>query len=542
MGTKHADANWNASPDVIIVGAGIAGIYGVKRLRELGLSVQGIEAAPEVGGVWYHNAYPGARVDLDSDMFNYFFDEDLYKEWDWTERYATQPEVLAYLKHVADKYDVRRDIRFNTRVIGATWNPATKRWDIETDTGDSASARYLLMASGQLSRPRDPHFEGLADFKGEWYQTSRWPDHKVDLEGKRVAVIGTGSSGVQAATAIAEVAGQLTVFQRTPHYAIPAHNRPAEIRRRDRLRSRFPELWDELVQTQFGGFAPPPAGPAANFSIEEQQLLLQQRWDFGSQAMVWVFTDQGIDREVNTLVAEFVREKVREKVLDPRIRDAVVPDEYPIGTKRLILETGYYEALNQDNVDLVDMRREPIERITADGIQTSGGSYEFDVIVFAMGFEAFTGALDGANIQNAEGITPSQAWDRGPQTYLGLQTRGFPNLFFVTGAGSPSVLTNMFVGNQHHIDVFADLITHMEQNGLATVQPRQEQQDAWVTHSAEVADRLIRRQVNQYMVKVNDDGTRVFIPYAGGFKKYHASVQQEIDSGWAGFEFDSSSE
>lgn len=537
MGSNSAVAEPNSSPDVVIVGAGIAGIYGVKRLREAGLSVLGIEAAPEVGGVWYHNAYPGARVDLDSDMFNYFFDEELYKEWDWSERYAAQPEVLAYLKHVADKYDIRRSIRFNTRVVGATWNSEAQRWSVETDTGGTVSAKYLVMASGQLSRPRDPQFEGLTDFKGEWYQTSRWPDEEVDLTGKRVAVIGTGSSGVQAATAIAEVAEHLTVFQRTPHYAIPAHNRPPEILRRERLRARFPELWNDLAQTSFGGFAPPPAGPAANFSIEEQQLLLQQRWDFGSQAMVWVFTDQGTDWEVNTLVSEFVRNKVREKVQDPKIRDIVVPDEYPIGTKRLILDTGYYEALNRDNVDVVDMRSEPIERITADGIQTTGDSYGFDVIVFAMGFEAFTGALDDANIRNADGITPSQAWNRGPQTYLGLQSRGFPNLFFVTGAGSPSVLTNMFVGNQHHIDVLAELFEHMDQNGHNSVQPIQESQDRWIAHSAEVADKLIRRQINQYMVHVNDDGTRVFIPYVGGFKAYHAKVKEEIDAGWPGFEF-----
>ena len=350
-------------------------------------------------------------------------------------------------------------------------------------------------------------------------------------------MIGTGSSGVQAATAIAEVAEHLTIFQRTPHYAIPAHNRIPDEARRTRLRARFPELWEDLTQTQFGGFAPPPAGPAANFSVEEQQLLLQQRWDFGSQAMVWVFTDQGTDWEVNNLVSEFVRSKVRNIVRDPSIRDAVMPDEYPIGTKRLILDTGYYEALNQDNVDLVDMRNAPIVRITETGIETTAASYDFDVIVFAMGFEAFTGALDDANIRNDEGITPSQAWDRGPQTYLGLQTRGFPNLFFVTGAGSPSVLTNMFVGNQHHIEVLADLIGHMETNSLTTVQPRQDRQDAWVAHSAEVAGKLIRRQINQYMVKVNDDGSRVFIPYVGGFKNYYAAVQAEVDQHYPGFEF-----
>ncbi|WP_457966918.1 NAD(P)/FAD-dependent oxidoreductase [Arthrobacter sp. D1-29] len=537
MGPDNVQTAGDHSPDVVIVGAGIAGIYGIKRLRETGMSVLGIEAAPEVGGVWYHNGYPGARVDLDSDMFNYFFDEELYKTWDWEDRYATQPQVLAYLKHVADKYDVRRSIRFNTRVIGTTWQPKEKRWLVETDDGATLSPRYLVMATGQLSRPRDPQFEGLHDFEGEWYQTSRWPHDEVELAGKRIAVIGTGSSGVQAATAIAEVADHLTVFQRTPHYSIPAQNRRPDESRRQRLRGRFPELWNELSQTHFGGFAPPPAGPASAFSTEDQQLLLQQRWDFGSQSMVGVFSDQAVDWDTNTLVAEFVRSKVRDKVEDPAIRAAVVPDEYPIGTKRLILDTGYYEALNQDNVNLVDMRSEPIVRLTPHGIQTTGREYEFDVIVFAMGFEAFTGALDDANIRNADGVTPSQAWDRGPQTYLGLQTRGFPNLFFLTGAGSPSVLANMFVANQHHVDVLAELFTHMNEHGFSVVQPQQRDQDAWVAHSAEVAEKLIRREINQYMVKVTDDGTRVFIPYAGGFKAYYAKVKDEIDTGWPGFEF-----
>lgn len=525
------------SPDVVIVGAGMAGIYGVIRLRRAGFSVLCVEAASDVGGVWFHNNYPGSRVDLESDTFCYFFDEVLYKEWNWSERYAPQSEVLEYLRHVADRFEVRKDTWLDTRVVSAQWLTAEDRWRIETEGGDVITPRFLISAAGQLSRPRDPDVPGLADFAGDWYQTSRWPNEPVDLTGKRVGVIGTGSSGVQTITEVAKTAGHLTVFQRTPHYSMPANNRAPDLSRRARLRERFPDLWHDLAQTHFGGFLPPPAGSASDFSIEDQYALMQQRWDFGSQAMNGVFTDQGTNEETNALVSEFVRNKVRESVKDPRVRSIVVPDAYPMGTKRLILDTGYYEVYAQENVALVDLRADPIERITSAGIQTRQGHVDLDVIIFAIGFEAFTGGLDELNIRNEAGISPSQAWVRGPQTYLGLMTTGFPNLLMITGPGSPSVLTNMFVGSQHHMNVVADLLSHMRSKGLARVEPTQHAQQGWVEHSAELAGNLIRRQVNQYMVHVNEDGSRVFIPYTGGFKLYNETVQGEVGSGFPGFTF-----
>jgi cation diffusion facilitator CzcD-associated flavoprotein CzcO len=526
----------DAAPDVVVVGAGIGGMYAIIRLRKLGFSVVGVEAAPEVGGVWYHNNYPGARVDLESDVFCYFFDDDLYQSWTWTERYASQPEVLSYLKHVADRFDVRRSILFETRVVGTTWLPDEDRWQVETDSGQTLKPRFVVMAAGQLSRPRDPDFPGLASFAGEWYQTSRWPHHDVDLTGKRVGVIGTGSSGVQTITAVAEVASHLTVFQRTPHYSAPAQNRKPDESRRRRLRNRFPVLWDELLDTPSGGFMPPPAGRAADFALEQRQQLMQQRWDFGSQSMLLVFQDQLTDVDSNAHATEFVQNKIRDKIMDPKLRDSLVP-EYALGTKRLILDTGYYEVFNQDNVSLVDVRENPIQGITPSGIQTRDALIELDVIIFAMGFEAFTGALDDANITNDKGISPSQAWDRGPQTYLGLQTRGFPNMFFLTGPGSPSVLANMFVGNVHHVDLVGDLLMHMRDNNHHRVQPSQESQDQWATLQAAAAENLIRRQANNYMVKVNADDSRVYIPYGGGLDQYVTHCEAETASGYRGFDF-----
>lgn len=524
-------------PDVVVVGAGIGGIYAIIRLRKLGFSVVGIEAAPEVGGVWYHNNYPGSRVDLESDTFCYLFDEGLYRSWTWTDRYAAQPEVLAYLTHVADRFDVRRSIRFETRVVSARWLPEERRHLVETDSGGVLKPRFLIMATGQLSRPRDPEFPGLSSFQGDWYQTSRWPHHEVDLAGKRVGVIGTGSSGVQTITAVSKIASQLTVFQRTPHFSIPAQNRAPDESRRQRLRKRFPQLMSDLLQSAAGGFMPPPAGRAADFGIEEQHQLMEQRWAFGSQSLLQVFSDQLTDWESNTVVAEFVRDKIRDAVHDPKSRASLVPDAYPMGTKRLILDTGYYEAYNQDNVSLIDVRKDPIRRITRTGIETRDTSVDLDVIIFAMGFEAFTGALDEANLSNDAGVSPSQLWERGPQTYLGVQSHGFPNLFFLTGPGSPSVLANMFLGNVYHVDLVGGLLAHMRAKGLTYVEPRPESQESWTVIQAATAEKLIRRQVDNYMVKVNDDGSRVYIPYAGGLNRYVAHCQDEADAGYPGFAF-----
>ncbi len=524
--------------DVVVVGAGMGGIYGIHRFRQQGLSVLGIEGAPDVGGVWYHNAYPGARVDVESEYYCYMFDRELYVDWKWKERYASQPEILAYLNHVADRFDVRRHICFNTWVTGARWSPAENRWFVQTDDGRTRTSRYLVMASGQLSKARDPDFAGLADFHGEWYQTSHWPRQQVDLIGKRVAVIGTGSSGVQAITAIAPQVEHLHVFQRTPNYSAPAHNRPTDAERFDRLAVRLDTAWGEVLRAPAGNLFPPTAGPAGSYTAEEQQKLLEQRWAFGGQPMLSTFSDQGVDAGVNAVVSEFVRSKIRQKIDDPAVAAKLLPDAYPIGVRRMCVDTGYYETFNRDNVTLVSLRDEPIERLTATGIQTRDRHVELDVIVFAIGFEAFTGALDVADLRNEEDERPQDGWRRGPRTYFGLMTGGFPNLFLITGPGSPSVLANMNAANVQHLDFVAELIAHADARGARRVEPREEAIEAWTAQSAAAAANLIRRQVDNYMVHVNrDDGSRVFIPYAGGFGDYVTRIAAEAASGYPGLCF-----
>lgn len=524
--------------DIVVVGAGMGGIYAMHRFVSDGLTVQGFEGAPDVGGVWYHNRYPGARVDVESYDYCYFFDPELYREWVWTERYPSQPEILAYLNHVADRYDVRRRFAFNTWVSGAQWDPDANLYRVTTDTGSTVTARYLVMTTGQLSKPRKPNFPGLDDFEGEWVQTSNWPDRHVQLEGRRVGIIGTGSSGSQAITAIAPQADHLYVFQRTPNYGIPARNGPLDRERYAAYAETVAEGWAEILDHPAATRVPMHEGMSTEFTPEQQRAHLEARWQLGGQSINATFLDQGRDPAANDLVANFVREKVLEVVKDPDVARKLVPNAYPIGTRRLAVTTDYYETFNRDNVTLVDVRETPIERITPKGILTADGhEYELDLIVFSLGFNAFTGALDNANIRNEEGKQPSDYWKRGPKTYLGLMTRRFPNLFIVTRPGSPSVLANMIVDNVQHIDFIADLVGYMSRHGYSRVEPQDAAQEAWSAHVQEVAP-AIRLAADNYMVHVNaDDGSRVFIPYAGGFNRYVKAVEKVVSDGYTGFDF-----
>ncbi|MBF4476658.1 flavin-containing monooxygenase [Rhodococcus rhodochrous] len=524
---------------MIVVGAGMGGIYAVHRFVSQGLSVLGLEGAPDVGGVWYHNAYPGARVDIESANYCYFFDPELYREWKWSERYAAQPEILAYLNHVADRYDVRRHIKFNTYMVSGQWENEANRYSVTTEAGEVFTARYLVMTTGQLSKPRRPQFAGLDDFQGEWYQTSQWPHEPVELDGKRIGVIGTGSSGVQVITAVAPIAKHLTVFQRTPNYSVPAYNRAADTRKHKRLAADVEGVWKEILESPGGLILPPGRGHSGQYTYEQIQQMLEERWAFGGQSLLSLFSDQGVDPQVNEIVAQFVRERVMDTVEDPKTAETLVPDEYPIGVRRLCIDTGYYETFNRPNVSLVDLKADPIERITPQGIRLAGGEeIELDVIVFALGFNAFTGALDEAGIRNEHGVSPSDNWSRGPRTFLGLTTTGFPNLFLVTGPGSPSVLANMNVANVQHINFIGDLIDYMTNHGYQRVEPTIEAETDWTEHAASIAEPMLRRKHDNYMVHVNrDDDSRVFIPYAGGFNDYVARVQEVVDDNYAGFIF-----
>jgi cation diffusion facilitator CzcD-associated flavoprotein CzcO len=525
--------------DAIVVGAGFGGLYGVHRLRQLGLNVLGLEGAPDVGGVWYHNCYPGSRVDVESFDYCYYFSEELYKEWHWSEKYATQPEILRYLNHVADRFDIRRHFLFDRWLTEAQWHPEEARYHICSSTGEEFSSRFLVMATGQLSTARRPDFEGFENFKGEWVETQHWPKQGLAFDGKRIAIIGTGSSGVQAIPEVAQTAGHLYVMQRTPKYTVPAHNGPIDT-----------SLWQK-IKTDVNGereqlFAHPnachvklPKGPASDFTPEEQQTTLKESWSIGGQHFQAVFNDQSVNIESNEIIARFVRDKIRSTVTDPEIAEKLCPDDHPFGSRRLIVDTDYYETFNRDNVTLVDVRAHPINRITETGIETSDGAhYEIDLIIFALGFDAFTGSLYGAGIHNEIGQTPADHWRRGPRTLLGLSTRGFPNLFLPTGPGSPSLLANLAVQNEYHIDWIANCIAYMDAHDYASIEPTKEAEDNWTDHVAEVSQNLLRLQVDNYMVHVNeDDNSRVYIPYAAGLDRYIKYADEIAADDYRGFTF-----
>lgn len=521
--------------DVIVVGAGIGGLYGVKRFRDQGLSVLGLEAAPEVGGVWYHNSYPGARVDTQSIYYSYYFDPELYREWNWTERYAVQAELLAYLQHVADRYDLRRLFRFNTRMTSGTWDPRNDRYTVTTDTGETFTGRYLVMATGQLSKGKPPAFPGLDEFEGEWSLTSDW--RPVTVDDVRVAVVGTGSSGVQATTAISKRASHLYVLQRTPGWIVPVVNGPFDASARDAIAESLEESWTEILESAGGYPTPPPAGKASDFTPEERRAILEKQWAEQPVFVFSVFSDIGTDAEANEVISEFVREKTRARIDDPAVADKLINRIYPIGSRRVVFDTGYYESFNRPNVTLVDVGEDPIERITRTGIRlASGREIEVDTIAFALGFEAFTGAINAANIRNEHGAGPFDHWQRGPQTYLGLMTEGFPNLFMVTGPGSPSTLSgNLNMSTVQHLDFIGELIAATEKRGAHRIEPSHEAVEAWTAHAAEVAEPLLRRQDDYYFVHVNDDGSRIMIPYTGGVGDYVKRCNEIIARDFEGF-------
>jgi cation diffusion facilitator CzcD-associated flavoprotein CzcO len=521
--------------DVVVVGGGLGGIYAVHRFAQAQLTVLGLEGAPELGGVWHHNRYPGARVDLDSVDYCYHFSDELANRWRWSERYASQAELLQYLNLAADVTGVRPRFRLSTRMTAAQWHPEPACWQIDTSAGDRIAARYLVMTTGNLSATRAPAFPGLERFGGRWVLTGRWPQEPVDVAGQRVAVIGTGSSGVQVIPELAEAAEHLTVFQRTANYAVPAWNRPVERSLQDYLAGRRAEEREMLLASSVGTRVPLGRQPASAFSPQERTWLLERQWQHGGQGMTAVFSDESTDPESNQIASEFVRGKIRETVSDPGLAERLCP-RYPIGTRRLALHTGrYYETFNRDNVSLVHLPEDPIVEVTRTGIRTRTQVHEVDLIVFALGFEAFTGALDGAGIRNADGQHPTDRWQRGPRTMLGMMTAGFPNLFLPTGPGSPSVLANMILGNEFAVDWIADAIVDLEGRGMRSIETTQEAETRWTQHVSDAASRLLRLREDNYMVHVNADGSRRFVPYVGGLGRWVAHALAVADEGYGGF-------
>ena len=523
--------------DVVVIGAGMAGLYMLHRLREIGLSAVVVETGKDVGGTWYWNRYPGARVDIESQEYSFSFSEELEREWRWTERYAAQPEILAYLNHVADRFDLRRDIRFETRVTALNWNEAAQHWSVSTDRGDALTARFVVAATGCLSVPNEPNFPGQKTFKGPTYHTGRWPHEGVDFTGKRVAVIGTGSSAIQSIPQIARQASQVVVFQRTPNYSVPARNGPIDPAIREHwLANR--EQNRELQRTSRAGFlhSNPGEQRATLVGDNERRRVFENRWAQGGFAVGTAFADLLVDQRANAMIAKFVAEKIHEIVKDPRTADTLTPKDYPFGAKRLCVDTGYYEIFNEPNVRLVDLTATPLDRITPDGVRTSEETFEVDAIVFAIGFDAMTGALSRIDITGRDGLSLRRAWEDGPKSYLGLMVANFPNLFTITGPGSPAVLANMVVAVEQHVDWICDLLVHMKHFAFRTVEAKQDAQSEWVAHVNERASGTIYHSANSWYLGANVPGKpRVFMPYVGGMGAYRALCAAIAENGYLGF-------
>jgi cyclohexanone monooxygenase len=522
--------------DAVVVGAGFAGLYMLHRLRGLGLSARVFEAGDGVGGTWYWNRYPGARCDVESMDYSYSFSDELQQEWQWTERYAAQPEILTYINHVADRFDLRRDIQLSTRVTSAAFDEATRRWDVRTDRGDEVSARFCIMATGCLSSTQEPKFPGLETYRGRWYHTGRWPHEGVDFTGQRVGVIGTGSSAIQSIPIIARQAKHLVVFQRTPNYSIPAHNAPLDREFERHVKANYADFRRQARESRAGLVMERNDASALAVSKSEREGEYEKRWARGGLGFSATFADLLTSAEANETAADFFRAKIRSIVGDPAVADILCPRDYPLGTKRLCVDTDYYATFNRDNVTLVNLRKTSIEAITPRGVRTSEQEYAFDSIVFAIGFDAMTGALLAMDIRGRAGQSLRDKWAAGPRTYLGLTVAGFPNLFMITGPGSPSVLSNMIVSIEQHVDWIADCLTHLRARGLASIDATPAAEDAWVKHVNDVGHQTLYPRANSWYMGANVPGKpRIFMPYIGGVGTYRQICDAVATQGYEGF-------
>ena len=534
------DPSQPGSVDAVVVGAGFAGLYMLYRLRQLGLTARVFEAGDGVGGTWYWNRYPGARCDVESMQYSYSFSEELQQQWQWSERYPRQDEILRYINHVADRFDLRSSIQFQTRVSSASYDDTLRSWTVRTEHGDKVSARFLIAAAGCLSAGRVPDIPGLASFKGKSYHTGTWPHQPVDFSGQRVGVIGTGSSGIQAIPAIARQASQVVVFQRTPNFSIPAWNRPLPLPEQQAWKANYPEHRKNARTTRSGILYEYSQRATSDVSEEERQQEYERRWQRGGANYVHAFNDIFIDRQSNDSAAEFVRNKIRNTVNDPKLAALLAPTDHAIGTKRICVDTDYYETYNQQHVSLVDLKAEPIEEIVPDGIRTRAATYALDRIVFATGYDAVTGALDRIEIRGSGGRALKDKWQDGPRTYLGLMTAGFPNLFFITGPGSPSVLTNVVMAIEQHVDWIARCLQHMQANGIVVAQANPADEEKWVAHVNEVASKTLFPTTRSWYMGANIPGKpSVFLPYVGGLGAYTAICDEVAADGYRGFELES---
>jgi cyclohexanone monooxygenase len=530
----QAETKSRATCDAVVVGAGFAGLYAIHRLRELGLSLRGFEAAPDVGGVWFWNRYPGARCDVESMQYSYGFSDPLQQDWGWSERFAQQAEILSYIRHVAERFDLRREIAFDTRVEAATFDEASNLWEVRTDRGDIVTARFCIMASGPLSIAKLPEIPGIGSFAGRFVHTGAWPDAPIDFAGQRVGIVGTGSSGVQAVPVVAAQAKHLTVFQRTPNFVIPARNRPLDPETERNWKADYAGHRERARQV--GTFYEFSDRPAMSVGPQEREAEYERRWREGGVNFVHAFNDIYLDAQSNETAADFVRAKIRGIVADPAVAERLCPKDHPLGAKRICVGSDYYETFNQANVTLVDLKDEPIEAVTPAGVRTGRGEHALDMLIFATGYDALTGALARIDIRGRDGLALAEKWDGGPQTYLGLMTAGFPNLFIITGPGSPSVLVNMIVGLEQHVEWIARCLSDLRTRGVETIEAERQAERDWVAHVNAEADKTLFVKAASWYLGANVPGKpRVFMPYVGGIGRYRRKCDEVAAAGYEGF-------
>ena len=522
--------------DAVIVGAGFAGLYMLHLLRTRGFTAKVYEAGSGVGGTWYWNRYPGARCDVTSLEYSYSFSDELQQEWRWSERFAAQPEILSYINHVADRFDLRRDIQFDTRVTEMEFDEAAALWTVGTSRAETVRARFCVMASGCLSAARAPDIPGIASFDGPIYHTGQWPHEPVDFTGLRVGLIGTGSSGIQTTPVVAQQAAQLTVFQRTPNFSIPARNGPMDPAHEQAWKARYAEYRAAARETTSGILYDYNEQKAAETAEEHRRRVYEGRWEKGGVNFMRSFIDLMVDQQANDTAANFVRSKIAATVRDADVAAKLSPHDHPIGTKRICIDSGYYDAFNRDNVRLVDIRETPIKAITPAGLRTTNEEFTFDALILATGFDAMTGALSRIAIKGRGGMLLTEKWADGPRTYLGLMIAGFPNMFTVTGPGSPSTLSNMVVTIEQHVEWIADCVQDLRSRGIGLIEADAAAEDEWVQHVNEVADRTLYPRANSWYMGANIPGKpRVFMPYVGGFATYRQKCMEVVERGYEGF-------
>ena len=531
----------NVDVDVVVVGAGFSGLYLLYRLRKAGFSTRVFERGGDVGGTWYWNRYPGARCDVESLQYSYSFDEQLQQDWHWPEKFSAQPDILAYANHVADRFNLKKDIEFNIEVKASWFDENLKTWKITTNTGEEINAQYFIMATGCISTTQIPNIKGLSDYVGNTFHTGDWPHEEVDFSGQSIAVIGTGSSGIQSIPVLAKQAKKLTVFQRTPNYSIPSQNEPMTKKYERSWKDVYSERRKEMRYSAHGSLKDLNDVPALSVDEDQRQELYTKRWAIGGTGFLGSFNDLLINADANYTAAEYVRQQIKRVVKDKETAEILCPRSYPIGTKRICIDTGYFETYNRENVKLVDISKKPIQRLVADGIIVDDQLYAFDSIIFATGFDAMTGSIFNVDIKGRGGLALKEKWNAGPKTYLGLMSASFPNLFMITGPGSPSVKSNMIMSIEQHVDLVIETLLSMRRKGLSVVEPELEAENKWVDHVQEVANKTLFPQANSWYMGANIPGKpRLFMPYIGGVGAYREICEEIVANNYRGFKFEKS--